>query len=133
MIFSINTTDLSAQVNNKKSYKMNSTRQFSSVTDSNGIEYRNYYRERVSGSFEMWFIDPITPPNGNESTSAVDYSTFLTLVQNNTTNGVLLCTVYVQNKGVTQTINCFCDITMKKEADVNGFKVRIINLKILEC
>lgn len=133
MIFSISTTDLSAQVNSKKTYKMNSTRQFSSVTDSNGIEYRNYYRERVSGSFEMWFIDPVTPPSGNEASSLVEFSTFLTLVQNNTTNGVLLCTVYVQNKGATQTISCYCDITMKKESDVNGYKVRIVKINILEC
>lgn len=127
MIFSINTTDLSNQVNSKKSYKMNSTRMFTSVTDANGVEDRNYYRERVSGSFEMYFID------GAEESTLVSYADFLTLVEENTTSGVLLCTVWVQNKAETATINCFCDVTMKKESDVNGYKVRIVNVKIQEC
>ena len=127
MIFSINTTDLSNQVNSKKSYKMNSTRMFTSVTDADGVESRNYYRGRVAGSFEMYFID------GAEENTLVSYADFLTLLENNTTNGVLLCTVWVQNKAVTATINCFCDVTMKKESDVNGYKVRIVNVKIQEC
>lgn len=132
MIFSISTTDLSNQVNSKKSYKMNSTRMFTSVTDADGVEYRNYYRGRVAGSFDMYFIDK-EENDREEQNTLVSYADFLTLLEQNTANGVLLCTVWVQNKAVTATINCFCDVTMKKESDVNGYKVRIVNVKIQEC
>ena len=125
--FIIGTTDLTGQINTKKSYKMNAARQYTAVTDANGVEHRTFYRERVTGSFEMVFI------SGNQIQYGTSYADFLTLISQNSTNGVLLCTVYVQNKGTTAAINCYLDITIKKESEVNGYTVTIANITIKEC
>lgn len=121
--FIIDSTDLTGQVNYKTSYKINSTPVYTSIKDANGVEYRNNYRNRISGSFEMWFI----------TNQGVSYSNFLTLVSSNSVNGVLTCSVYVQNEEAVKVINCFIEISVKKEVDVNGYNVKIVNVTIKEC
>lgn len=121
--FIIGSTDLTEQINNKTSYKVNSTKPYSSIKDANGVEYRNFYRTQVSGSFEMVFI----------TGQGISYSDFLTLVSNNSVNGVLTCSIYVQNEEVVRVINCFLETSVKKESDVNGYNVKIVKITIKEC
>lgn len=123
--FIIGSTNLTEQINIKNSYKVNSVTKSTSITDANGVEHRNPYRERITGSFDMVFID------GKDD--YISYADFLTLVSNNTVNGVLTCTIYVQNKAQLSVIDCYLTITIKKESDVNGYIVRIANIKIEEC
>lgn len=121
--FSINTTDLTGQINKESSYKVTRSRVYTSIKDANGVEYRNFYRGKVIGSFEMYFVEGV----------GTSFDTFLTLIANNTASGVLLCSVYVQNTATTESINCFCDIEVKKEVVVNGKRVRIVTVNIEEC
>ena len=121
--FIINSTDLTSQINDKTSYKVNSAPVYTSIKDANGVEYRNPYRNKISGSFEMFFVTGY----------GTEYSDFLTLLANNTANGVLLCTIYVQNLAESKAISCFCTVTIKKENEVNGKTVRIAQIKIEEC
>lgn len=121
--FIIGSTDLTDQINNKTSYKVNSSQAYSSIKDANGVEYRNYYRTQVSGSFEMVFI----------TGKGISYLDFLSLVSDNSANGVLTCLIYVQNEEAVRPIQCFLDTSVKKESDVNGYNVKIVKITIKEC
>ncbi len=132
--FIIGSTDLSAQINDKTAYEVNETSLFSSVTDANGDEHRNFYKTRVMGSFDMFFIDDISTQStqSNDEPTLVSYATFLSLITNNSVNGLLTATVWVQNTATSKTLYCYPVLKMKKETEVNGKIVRIVTVTIEE-
>lgn len=95
MKFKINTTDYSGHVI-AGSYAVNSNPVTVDWTDANGVTHKQKIRDKVSGTFQMWFR------------SLTDYNTFLTVLSNNTTSALKVpLTLSVNNKNVDYTGNFY--------------------------
>lgn len=96
-MFIINQTDYSAHVI-AGSYKVNNVPVCSEWTDANGTTHRQKIRDKVSGTFDMWFR------------SLTDYNAFLATIATNMTSAMTVpCTVEVNNANITKTSNFFID------------------------
>ena len=93
MIFIVGTTDYSANVVSG-SYKVNNDPVYNEWTDGNGIVHRQKVRDKVVGSFDMFFR------------SLSDYNDFLTVLNNATSDEQTLLTVSVNNTGANKA-SCF--------------------------
>ena len=83
------------------SYNVNSFPVFiNTYTDANGVEHRNKIRDRVEGSFDMYFRN------------MTEYGTFVTLL-NSLKQGdtSVACSVAVNNTNATHTGYFFIDFT----------------------
>ena len=90
----------------KDTYKMNAEPVYESWTDGNFHEHRIRIRERVTGSFDVIFFDD---DNGA-------YQNFLDLLEANTTNTLLTCGLYVENKAAFEAFHMYYTITAKQHA-----------------
>ncbi len=107
MQVSIGNTDISQYVQ-EKSYKIDSEDEYTEWKDSVGHKHRGGYISKVSGSFELVFIDGWTQNN----TPVDGYGDFLTLIANNSTDKKLTITLTVNNlNNATRTIVCYYKLT----------------------
>lgn len=90
----------------KDTYKMNAEPVFQSWTDGNYHEHRIRTRERVTGSFDVIFFD--------EDNGA--FEDFLALLAANTTNTLLTCGLYVENKATFEAFQVYYEVTAKQHA-----------------
>lgn len=78
------------------SYNVNNNPVYQSWNDANGTEHREKIRDRISGSFDMFFRD------------ITDYNTFVSLIESSKLNNEsVLCSVKVNNKAQEQYIGFF--------------------------
>ena len=118
----IGSVDISGQVQ-EKSYKVDRENVYTSVKDADGIEYRNVYRTKVTGSFDVWFV----------TNYGVSYSDFLTALATATANNVTLITLDIQNTGTSESINCYYKIKTKSERKVNSTTtLKIVTVSVEE-
>lgn len=90
----------------KDTYEMNAEPVYESWTDGNFHEHRIRIRERVKGSFDVIFFD--------EDNGA--FEDFLALLEANTTNTLLTCGLYVQNKAAFDAFYMYYTITAQQHA-----------------
>ena len=97
MLFEVLETDFTPYIVSK-SYQMNRQDSYEEWTDGNGITHRNVYRSKISGSFEMKFINRAA------------YGSFLAALDAVKTDGYYPVTVYVNNTLFPETIEAFITI-----------------------
>lgn len=91
----INETDYSNHVI-AGSYKVNNVPMTSDWVDASGVTHKVKLRDKIVGSFDMWFRD------------LDDYNGFLATISDNITTGMTLpLTVEVNNTGLSHTGNFF--------------------------
>lgn len=73
---------------------------FTKWTDANGRDHRNVTRRRISGSFDLVFVE------GYKKT----YAEFMAAVKAATTDGALEITLSVNNTDEIKTIECYHSI-----------------------
>ena len=105
ILATVGTTDITKYII-KDTYKMNAEPVYESWTDGNFHEHRIRIRERVTGSFDVIFFDD---DNGA-------YQDFLDLLETNTTNTLLTCGLYVENKAAFEAFQMYYTITAKQHA-----------------
>ena len=105
ILATVGTTDITKYII-KDTYKMNAEPVYESWTDGNFHEHRIRIRERVTGSFDVIFFDD---DNGA-------YQNFLALLETNTTNTLLTCGLYVENKAAFEAFRMYYTITAKQHA-----------------
>ena len=104
-MFIINETDYSGHVI-AGSYAVNSEPMTSDWVDANGVTHKQKLRDKVKGTFDMWFrnID--------------DYNDFIEDIDDNTaTNLTIPLTVEVNNTGESHTGNFFLKHTPTRNID----------------
>lgn len=105
MVFKINLTDFSDHVI-AGSYKVNSEPIYTEWTDANGTAHREKIRDKVSGSFDMWYR------------TAEGYNGFVSTISENTRlNLTLPLTVLVNNTGETITGSFFLEHSTVRNRD----------------
>lgn len=97
MTLTINSTSFSSFLN-EKSYDVNSAPLYESWTDANGIQHRNIYRQKISGTFTLEFWN------------ATDYASLITAL-GGATDGYCAVSCHINNLGTDTTCNLF--ISMK--------------------
>ena len=117
----VNNTDITAHIVDG-SYNINSSEQYESWTDGNGVEHRIVVRAKVSGSFDFVCCD-----------QTMTVSDFLALFSSAETGSGMLIGMTVLNKGIFEVIEAFYDITSKdhiKKGD--GRIIDVLTVKIQE-
>ena len=97
MLFEILNTDFTPYIISG-SYKMNQQDSYEEWTDGNGIKHRNVFRSKISGSFEMKFINRAA------------YGSFLSALDAVKTDGYHTVTVFVNNTLLSEEIEAFITI-----------------------
>lgn len=117
----VNSTDITSHIVDG-TYKINSSDQYESWKDGNGVEHRIIVRTKVSGSFDFVCCD-----------KTITLSDFLTLWNGAVNNGVVLIGLTVLNEGRFDAINAYYEITNKdhiKKGD--GQIIDVLTIKIQE-
>lgn len=118
MLFGINLTDFTKYIVSP-TYQVNQQDDYESWKDANGIKHRVVYRSRISGSFDMKFID------------RAQYETFLTALETVKQDGYYTVLLYVNNTLTLQTADVFIQIEpamaaqYSKVPEMNKFKVTV--------
>lgn len=84
-------------------YKVDEQDVFTKWTDANGVDHRKVIRQRITGSFDLVFIE------GYKKT----YTEFMEAVKAAKTDGALEITLSVNNLDEVKTISCFYSIKFK--------------------
>lgn len=105
MIFIVGSTDYSANVV-AGSYDVNNDPVYNEWEDGNAKTHRQKIRDKIVGSFDMFFR------------SLTDYTDFLTVLENATTDEETLLTVSVNNTGETEASYFF--VSHKPVRDLDG-------------
>ena len=104
------------------SYKMDSTQLYESFDDGNRVEHRIPISDKVDGQFEVALSD-----------KNCTIEEFMNLWREAETNGYVMATVYVTNRGVMKTINAYYTMTSKKhERTAKGTYVDVLEIKLEE-
>lgn len=106
----------------KGSYKINSSDQYESWKDGNGIEHRIIVRQKVSGSFDFVCC-----------AETISLSDFLALWDSAVDNGVITLGMTVLNTGKFEALNAYYDITNKEHIKKgNNEIIDVLTIKIQE-
>ena len=120
MTVSINNTDITPFIQ-ESSYEMNRYTDHKEWIDGNRRKHREIMRNYIKGSFEMVFV--------TES----DLSDFMDLVEDNTVNGILTITLYIQNINQTDEYEVFCEIVGNTDRKINNdYFFKKFNVSITE-
>lgn len=120
MLFEVSNTDFTPFIISK-SYKMNQQDSYEEWTDGNGITHRNVYRSKISGSFEMKFINRAA------------YGSFLSALSTVKTDGYHTVTVFVNNTLSPQTIEAFITIEPSMTAQYTNIpEFEQFNVKVVQ-
>lgn len=121
-LLKINSTDVTGRIV-QNTYEVNRLPVYKTYNDANGATHRRHIRDRLQGEFQMVFSD------------LNDYTTFKTLIDNNTsaTNYSVPVTAYDNKSGNYYTVNAFIDYepTLKQQLNLNEY-LEVINVKIEE-
>ena len=98
VLLKIGTTDVSANIV-ADSYSVYNQPVYKLYEDANGVTHKRFIRNKISGSFEMFFR------------TLTAYNNFVTLITNATsaTNFSVSCTVYDTKRSAAYTIDAFID------------------------
>ncbi len=105
MTFTVNSTDYSANVV-AGTYKVKNDPVYAEWTDANYGKHKRKLRDKVVGSFDMFFR------------TLTEYENFISVLTAATTNEQTLLTVSVNNTGTTKTGNFF--VTHDPVRDLDG-------------
>lgn len=103
-----------------KTYKVNKQDVYETWTDANGITHRVIYRTKISGSFEMQFINRAM------------YDVFIDELESIKTDGYYPVELYVNNLLTTKTANVFLQIEPAMAAqysdypEMDKFSVKVV-------
>lgn len=89
----------------EKTYKMDAQDLYESWQDGNFRQHRVIVANKVSGSFD------VVCSNKTGDITLADFYNIFGSAQN---NGVVMCSVYVTNKGTQKTINAYYKLTNKE-------------------
>lgn len=121
-LLKINSTDVTGRIV-QNTYEVNRLPVYKTYNDANGATHRRHIRDRLQGEFQMVFSD------------LNDYTTFKTLIDNNTsaTNYSVPVTAYDNKSGNYYTVNAFIDYepTLKQQLNLKEY-LEVINVKIEE-
>lgn len=105
------------------SYKMDSSQIYESFTDGNRVEHRIPIAEKIEGNFDVVL----------SRKNACDLAQFIDIWNEAVTNGYVLLTVYVTNKGKMETINAYYEMASKQhELTADGTYLDVIEIKVGE-
>lgn len=122
-MISINGIDFTKSVQ-EKSYKIDSHPIYSQWTDADGRAHRNVTRRRISGSFDLVFVEGMTR----------DYSDFLAAIEAAETDGELRITLSINNLDEVKEIICFYSIDFKPPRKISEERtLRKCTFKLEEC
>ena len=103
-------------------YQMDAEDQFLSWQDGNMTEHRIIVASKVSGSFDIACHD-----------DGLSLSDFMGYVTGGEVNGIILCGVYVTNKGINKAINAYYTITNKThDLTAEGDYVDVLTVELKE-
>lgn len=92
----------------KGSYEVNEYDEREEWVDANYVTHKYGGRTRIRGSFDMQFM------------KLADYQAFVSdLAANKSLNGTYIATLYVNNKGAAESINCYITFEAGLEQDSN--------------
>lgn len=99
VLLKIGNTDVSANIV-ADSYSVYNQPVYKVYEDANGVTHKRFIRNKIAGSFEMFFR------------SMQNYTDFMDLVDTNTSssNFSVLCTVYDTKRADVYTINAFIEL-----------------------
>lgn len=104
-------------------YKMDAEEVYESWKDGNYVEHRIYTSTKIRGSFD------VALSSKNDCT----LSQFKTIINNATTNHVLLGAFYCTNSGAVEAVNAFCELKNKNHIlTADGTFIDIITVEIIE-
>ena len=107
----------------EESYKMDEESMYEEWKDGNGVKHRIYTEPKIKGSFD------VVLSNQNNCT----LSQFKTLINNATTNHVLMGAFYCTNTGLIKAVNAYCQLTNKKHTlTADGSFIDIETVEIVE-
>lgn len=121
-LFKINTTDCSDNIV-QGSYTVNQKEIYKEYEDANGAIHRRFIRNRVVGSFQMFFK------------YMEDYEAFIALIDANKSvvNFTIPCTLYDNKSGALYTVNAFIDFepTITMDAGLREY-MQVLDITIEE-
>lgn len=118
MLFGIQHTDFTKYIVSP-TYQVNKQDDYESWKDANGIKHRVVYRSRISGTFDMKFID------------RTQYENFLMALETVKQDGYYTVLLYVNNTLQLEMADVFIEIDPAMTAqysrvpEMNKFKVRV--------
>ena len=105
-------------------YKMDAKAQYESWRDGNYVEHRIIVTEKVEGSFD------VICSNLDGSITLAD---FMDIIGDAENNGVITCNVYVTNKGASEAIDAYYEVTSKEHTlKADGTFVDVITVALKE-
>lgn len=105
-------------------YKMDAKAQYESWRDGNYVEHRIIVTEKVEGSFD------VVCSNLDGSITLAD---FMDIIGDAENNGVITCNVYVTNKGASEAIDAYYEVTSKEHTlKADGTFVDVITVALKE-
>ncbi len=117
IMFKIGLTDYSRNVVGEN-YSVQSNDEFETWTDANGKEHRSAYRQRISGTFEMYFP------------TMADYTNFASLLATSKHSDLTYSvTIYDNKTGIETNANVFLDYNLVQYRD-SGFRDRMERVKV---
>ena len=120
MYVSIGNTDITSYVQ-ETTYTMNQFDEYEEWKDGNRTKHRETMRTYVEGSFDLVFV------------TETAFNNFLTLLNNNTTDGVLTITVYVQNINQNKTCQMFKTLENVNDRKIsNSYFYKRLTLTLVE-
>lgn len=122
MLVNINGKDITEYIL-ASSYEINSIPVYSEWEDANYIKHREIHRYRVQGSFDLKF-----PQDGGSA-----YSEFVKVLKENTVEGRLLITVFVNNTEEYKTIQAYYEAPATMARNANGRSYEKMKFKLEEC
>ena len=118
----IGSTDISNLIVDD-TYKMDAEGLYESWKDGNYVEHRIYTSSKIRGSFD------VVLSNKNNCT----LSQFKTIIDNASTNHVLLGAFYCTNTGAVEAVNAFCKLTNKNHIiTADGSTIDVVTVEITE-
>ena len=119
----IGNTDYSNRLTSYKDYKVEEKDVKYTWTDGLGGKHSNTYNTQVAGSMELFF----------GGASGVEFTNFLTALQNATSDGATSLRVWINNKNIEKDVKVTYNITSNKFAELNGIYGNVITLNIEEA
>ena len=118
----IGTTDVSSYIV-ADTYSVYNQPVYKVYEDANGVTHKRFIRNKISGSFDMFFR------------SLTDYTNFVTLIGTNTsaTDFSVTCTVYDTKRSAAYTIYAFIDFkpTIALDGTLSEY-MKVLNIELEE-
>ena len=121
VFFAIASQDLTDAVD-IQNFDVNEEQVYTSWTDINGTEHRDFVRTRLSGRFTLGYSD-----------AAAFASAISAISSAVATNGYASCSVYANNDGTTHTADCYLTLRGGAKYDFsNDRQWQTVDVELLE-